>query len=168
MVEMLSGSADKEGRRHVWARAKYGEGIQTFPFGNYLDPDQFIVCAQSRIEKQGNDDLDYVLKIASTIAAEQVQTSEDDGISQKIAVRRGIHLKDSETVQPRVKLAPFRTFTEVPQALSTFVLRARNRGEGIELALFEADGGQWRVTAIENLARFFRVTFGDKQVQVVA
>jgi hypothetical protein len=59
-------------------------------------------------------------------------------------MRAGVHLKDQEKIQPRVKLAPYRTFPEVKQALSQFVLRARNQGETIELALFEADGGRWR------------------------
>jgi hypothetical protein len=30
-VEMISGTADDGGRRHVWARAKYGKGIKEFP-----------------------------------------------------------------------------------------------------------------------------------------
>jgi hypothetical protein len=169
VVELLTGTADREGRRHVWARANYGEGIREFPFGNFLDPETFIVCAQSRIEPQEGDDLDYVLRTASSISAEAVQTSEDDGISQRVAMRAGIHLKSEEKIQPRVKLAPYRTFPEVKQALSTFVLRARNKGEAIELALFEADGGQWRIKAMDNVARFFRVVFEDpKKVQVIA
>lgn len=166
-VEFISGSAS-DGRRHVWARAKYGEGIKEFPFGNFLDTETFIVCAQSRIEKQDGDDLEYVLQIASSISSEQVQTSEDDGISQRVAMKAGIHLKSEAQIRPRVKLAPYRTFPEVKQALSQFVLRARNHGENIELALFEADGGRWRIDAIENLARFFRVIFEDKKVSVVA
>jgi hypothetical protein len=166
-VEMISATGES-GRRHVWARAKYGEGIKEFPFGNFLDTETFIVCAQSRIEKQETDDLDYVLKVASAITSEAVQTSEDDGISQRVAMKAGIHLKADEKIQPRVKLAPYRTFPEVKQALSQFVLRARNHGDAIELALFEADGGRWRIDAIENLARFFRVIFDDKHISVVA
>jgi hypothetical protein len=167
-VEMLSGTADDAGRRHVWARARYGEGIKEFPFGNFLDTETFIVCAQSRIEKQDGDDLEYVLRVASAITADAIQTAEDDGISQRVSMKAGVHLKENEIIQPRVKLAPYRTFPEVKQALAQFVLRARQHGESIELALFEADGGRWRIQAIENLARFFRVVFGDKKISVVA
>jgi hypothetical protein len=47
-----------------------------------------------------------------------------------------------------VKLSPFRTFIEVEQPESLFVLRGR---KGPQWALFEADGGLWKIKAIQNI-----------------
>lgn len=55
-------------------------------------------------------------------------------------------------------LRPYRTFREVEQPASRFVLRLQSgQGDGMpKAALFEADGGAWRLTAIEAIARWLR------------
>lgn len=55
-----------------------------------------------------------------------------------------------------VTLAPFRTFTEVPQPESPFIFRAKDAGaEAIPLlALFECDGGKWQTQAMESIKKF--------------
>jgi hypothetical protein len=61
-------------------------------------------------------------------------------------------------LKSRVTLAPFRTFTEVEQPASDFIFRAKQmKPDSLpQLALFEADGGKWRLAAIENIAAFLR------------
>ncbi|MDL2276354.1 hypothetical protein LJC02_01750, partial [Breznakia sp. OttesenSCG-928-G09] len=54
---------------------------------------------------------------------------------------------------PIFKVAPFRTFAEVEQPNSRFLLRVR---EGGEMALFEADGGAWKLEAQNNVSTFIR------------
>jgi hypothetical protein len=52
-------------------------------------------------------------------------------------------------VQGRVKLSPYRTFREVAWPESEFVFRLRSRGGGVpECALFEADGGKWKLDEV--------------------
>jgi hypothetical protein len=57
-----------------------------------------------------------------------------------------------------VKLAPYRTFREIAQPASLFVLRLQTsrHGDKPECALFEADGGQWKLEAIQALATYLR------------
>lgn len=55
-------------------------------------------------------------------------------------------------VRPRIKLQPFRTFLEVAQPESEFLLRVDSE-KGI--AFFEADGGIWRLEAKRNIAEYF-------------
>jgi hypothetical protein len=173
-VEIVSRLADDWARREVWARATYPTKIEGFPFGQWLNIENFIIMCQSRIQRvmlQKDDgtmaqDLDYVLKIASAISAESIETSEDDGISQKVATRRGVVLKDQTNLKSRVTLAPYRTFAEVDQVPSTFVFRARKAGdEQMNLALFEADGGRWRLAAVANIAAWLGGgKFGDAPI----
>ena len=154
-VELVSRMADVYGRQRVWVRATYPSLVKVFPFGTWLAPENFIILAQSgfqrvMIEKDDGSmtkDLDYVLKIASAISAEAIETSEDDGISQKISTKRGIVLKGQEAVKPLIMLAPRRTFAEIDQPISQFVFRARIQDGAAHLAIFEADGGRWHLYA---------------------
>jgi len=173
-VEIISRLTDDWKREQVYARATYPTKIEGFPFGQWLNLENFIIMCQSRIQRamiQNDDgtmakDLDYVLQIASAISAEAIETSDDDGISQKVATRRGIVLKDQTNLKSRVTLAPYRTFAEVDQIPSTFVFRARKAAnEEINLALFEADGGRWRIAAVANIAAWLGGgKFGDSPI----
>ena len=104
-VEIISKDADDCGRRRVWATAEYPE-CSTFKFGAWMDPETFIIAAQQgfqRVKIEADDgsfmlDLDYILEIASKITAEQSTSNDDDGFSQRVAVKQGIALK-AETIQ---------------------------------------------------------------------
>ena len=65
---------------------------------------------------------------------------------------QGIALKANETIKPRVSLAPFRTFLEVEQPESEFLLRVSEDGK---IGLFEADGGVWKLEAKQNICQYF-------------
>ncbi len=171
-VELISRESDSYGRRRVWARAEYPKGCTTFPFGQWLNPENFVILAQAgfqRVKIETDDgsmaqDLDYILKIASAITAEAIETSEDDGISQKASLRRGVVLKDQQNLRPLVNLAPYRTFAEIDQVVSRFVFRARTGNDSIQLALFEGDGGRWRLDAVATIAAWLKPKFGDVPV----
>jgi hypothetical protein len=51
-----------------------------------------------------------------------------------------------------VNLAPYRTFQEIEQPSSPFLFRIKGTpGEGVQCALFEADGGAWRLDAVARI-----------------
>lgn len=124
-----------------------------FKFSQFMSHEEFIVGVLANFTH--TEHKDYILRIASSITAERVVTSDDDGISQGVGLKAGVSLKTQETIQPRVKLAPYRTFREVAQPVSEFVFRVKQDGDQMpKLALFEADGGKWKIDARENIARF--------------
>src|ERR1700676_4150350 len=170
-VELISRKSDEYGRRRVWVECEYPTTIKHFPFGMWLNPESFIIGCMvgfqrvliEKADGQMSPDLDYVVRVASAISAEEIETSDDDGISQKVGMRRGIVLKGQETIRPIVNLAPYRTFPDIDQVVSGFVFRARkaDRG-GVELALFEADGGRWQLGAVAEIATWLSGKFeGD-------
>jgi hypothetical protein len=99
-----------------------------------------------------NEGSEYLLNILSRITDENSVTSRDNGITQEVEARRGVSLASKEVIKPRVKLIPYRTFSEVEQPESEFLVRLR---EGGEIGLFEADGGAWKLTARENIRKYF-------------
>lgn len=158
-VELVEKDSDDYGRRQVIVRAEYPKDVKLFPFNQWLNPESFIIAALSnfqRVKIENDDgsfakDLDYVIQIASKITADSTVDHEDDGITQRVAVKQGVTLKTDVALRGRVLLAPWRTFAEVDQVLSTFVFRTRVQGDQPQLALFEGDGGRWKIDAVANI-----------------
>lgn len=109
----------------------------------YLDQESFNVMLQSCFLDVA--DRARVLSVISNIKEENVKNTSDDGVSQTVVARAGVTTVDYVQVPNPVKLVPFRTFIEVEQPESKFILRLK---DGPQAALFEADGGEWRLAAM--------------------
>ena len=94
----------------------------------------------------------------SRIDVNQGVSSVDNGISLEVSVRTGAVLKEQQTVQPIVHLQPYRTFLEVEQPASDFLLRLDKDGRP---ALYEADGGAWKLEAKRNIAAYLGEQLAD-------
>ena len=116
----------------------------------YRDYETAIVQLRSKF--MPGEGVDYLLDLLSRISKENGVTTRDNGVSQEVEARQGVSLKSIVQVKPRVKLCPFRTFLEVQQPESEFILRLDEDGN---VGLFEADGGMWRMTAKERICAFF-------------
>lgn len=148
-VRMLTGISDEHGRRRTFAKAAPPQ-IKGFTFDSWYTLESFRVGIQAHFAP--TDDREYLLGIASKVTDGEIVVSEDDGVSQQVEMKAGLALKGSEKLRARVTLAPFRTFAEVDQPQSEFIFRAQKTDKGPQLALFEADGGKWKVAAVDNIA----------------
>jgi len=148
-VHLLTGVSDEHGRRRTFAIAKPPQ-YQGFKFDQWYGLEAFRIGIQAHFAQ--TPDREYLLSIASKVTDGEVATSEDDGVSQQVELKAGLSLKATEKLRARVTLAPFRTFAEVDQPQSEFIFRAQKSDKGAQLALFEADGGKWKVTAVQNIA----------------
>lgn len=118
-------------------------------FGYFYGTEEFNIALQARFVD--TEDKATVLKIAGNITETTAKTNVDDGIGQTITMQTGVTTRENVVIPSRVVLAPFRTFTEIMQPRSEFVLRV---SEGPRLALFEADGGAWKNQAIEDIKKY--------------
>lgn len=166
-VDLISKDSDLYGRRRVWVSCEY-PAVETFKFNTWHSPEPFIIAAQQhfqRVKIENADgtftpDLDYVLKIASKISAENATEHEDDGFAQRVSVKQGITLKAETILKPTIQLAPYRTFAEIDQVISQFVFRARINDGAIHLALFDGDGGRWKIGAAAAIKAWLQPKFG--------
>jgi len=96
------------------------------------------------------------------------------GVSQSVTARAGLARVAEVPVTNPVTLRPYRTFAEVEQPASPFILRLKRKdGEMPQCALFEADGGKWKIEAIQNIARALRVLTaelpeGMREIPIIA
>lgn len=121
-----------------------------FPFGQFMDAEKFNILLQTCFME--TDDLKVIQQVVGNLRDEAVQNYGDDGVSQSVTIRTGIATVGQVRVPSPAKLRPYRTFLEVEQPASLFILRMR---EGGQCALFEADGGLWRETARKNIRNYF-------------
>lgn len=99
-----------------------------------------------------NAGTEYLLDLLSHMTENSSVSSKDNGVTQTVEARQGVDLKAMVPVKPRVSLIPFRTFLEVAQPESEFLLRV-DKEKGI--GFFEADGGIWKLEAKSNIASYF-------------
>ena len=148
-VIVMDTTADPVHRhREYFAEAKL---IQSgFPFGQYIPQEDMIVALHTQFRQSANRD--KLLRIcAGLIVKAEVQTT-DDGLSQRVQAQVGVTRVQEVDIENPVMLQPIRTFTEVEQPEAPYVVRIKG-GEKIAptVAIYEADGGQWKNAAIANI-----------------
>lgn len=136
-----------------------------FSFGNWMSIEDFNIRLMSLFTNAG--DRDSIMKVTGRVTAETSVTVEDDGISQAVEAKTGVVSVGEVVLAPIVDLAPFRTFAEVSQPVSKFLFRMRRDNNHVAAALFEADGGAWRLDAMNNIAEYLRANLPE-QVVVIA
>ena len=130
--------------------------VPDFSFDRYIDHEMFCINLQSKfIDDNKKSDLPLLLKFAGTVESGSVANYGDDGVTQKATVKTGIASKGDAIVPNPVHLKAYRTFIEVEQPMSDYVFRMRQDSVGgVQCALFEADGGAWRITAMKNIVKY--------------
>ncbi len=124
--------------------------------GTFMSHEEAVIQMRSLYIQ--NTDMEYLLKLLSSMSKESKVSSNDNGVSQTVEARTGVALTTNAYVRPYVNLQPFRTFLEVPQPESMFLLRLDNDGR---IGLFEADGGVWKLEATRNIAAYFEEKLGE-------
>lgn len=132
--------------------------IPDFEYGRYMGNERFIIALQSKFI--ANDDRALLLQFAGTVKDESIAQYGDDGVTQKATIKTGITSVGDAVVPNPVNLRPFRTFIEVEQPESSFVFRMK-QGNGVECAIFEADGGAWKNAAMKSIKEYLQYELAE-------
>lgn len=127
-----------------------------FSFGQWTDHESFVIGLQSAFVQ--DETTTTILKSIGTVKDSSVREFGDDGVTQAVTAKAGIALSQEVKVPNPVVLRPFRTFMEIEQPDSTFVLRAKAGGSGNPpmFALFLADGKMWRLNAVQAIKEWLK------------
>jgi hypothetical protein len=162
LVRLLTGIFGEFHQRVELARAT--AIVPGVTLGSFHDPETFIIDLLANYEPAG--DREKVFEIVGNLKTEAVTTVADDGVTQQATAKAGVVRAANVHVPNPVMLRPYRTFREVEQPTSPFVLRLRGGGEGRmpSCALFECDGGQWRLDAIKAVKEWLQGELPDVAV----
>lgn len=130
--------------REFYDRASLYQAVTDVPpvtYGRAMDAERAVIELQSLYA--ATRDRDYLLALLSHIDTSQGVSTMDNGVT---------------TVQPIVHLQPYRTFLEVAQPASDFLLRIDKDGHP---ALYEADGGAWKLEAKRSIAAYLGGQLAD-------
>ena len=123
---------------------------------NFTDRESFNIMLQSRFADVA-DRADVLCSIGKMRYENEVKM-EDDGITQTVASKAGVALVREDQIPNPVRLAPFRTFSEIEQPISPFILRVDDK---CNVGLFEADGGAWKNKAMQSIKNYLEFELGD-------
>ena len=156
LYSQLDYNRDREKLVSVSAR------VPEFSFNNFMDQEKFCINLQSKFIDDPQTDRSLILKFAGTVEAGTVAEYGDDGITQKATVKTGIASKGDAIIPNPVKLRPYRTFLEVEQPISEFIFRMKqDKYDGINCAIFEADGGAWQIAATKAIKEYLQFELAD-------
>lgn len=117
-----------------------------------------------RTRFQESADSPYVMQLLSDISTGAKITYNDNGIATTVVTKKGIDLQANQMIKPIVSLKPYRTFQEVEQPESTFLIRISERG----ISFTEADGGMWKLTARQTIKAFLENQLSDLNDVIIA
>jgi hypothetical protein len=150
-VEIVSVVAGKKREREVYLRATLDETVfSAFPFERFLAVEEFQIRLKTQFVQ--DEAIERLIAFTAKVTNASEVSQNDDGISQQVSVKKGVSGSLSATAPvPAVQvLTPYRTFREINQPQGQFLFRMKERS-GVEVALFEADGGRWRIEAVEGI-----------------
>lgn len=123
--------------------------LPLIPFEKYMDVENFNILLQSCFVP--NEHRTALLAVVGNIQEQNVTTVGDDGTSQQVTAKVGIATVSPVVLPNPVRLKPFRTFVEITQPESQFIFRMKS---GPMAALIEADGGAWKLDAIDYIKAY--------------
>jgi hypothetical protein len=137
-----------------YSRKTYYEAVPDLPdteqnLNTFISVERMIIFLNTNFIK--TDERDYLIQLLSNITNEKSVKATDDGLSQTVNVKQGIALAGTEKVRNILTLRPYRTFLEAEQAEEKFMPRLDGNGKA---ALFEADGGMWKIEAKKNVSKY--------------
>lgn len=146
-------------QRPLYARAHPIE-LPEMRFGRFQQVEDFIIWLQTAFIP--SEPVGKILSIVGNLRDENVQTATDDGVTQTVTTRKGVALGQQTTIQNPYSLAPIRSFSEIQQPESPFILRLKQQEKGLPLVgLFEVGDGKWRLEAISLIFTFIEKQVGD-------
>ena len=111
-----------------------------------------------RTRFQETADTIYALKLLSDICCGAKVIYNDNGIATTVTTQKGVALQSNEQIRPIITLKPYRTFQEVEQPESIFLIRVNERG----ITFTEADGGMWKLKARQTVKAFLEEQLAEE------
>lgn len=135
-------------------------------FGQSIPVEDFIVYLQSMFVQ--DETTANIMKIVGNLSQGTEAQFADNGMTQRVTAKAGVARVEVVDLPNPVELRPFRTFADIEQPASKFVLRIKaDKDHGPRCALHEADGGAWKNTAIATIKTWLTDN-GPEGIKIIA
>lgn len=152
-VAALSPIIGRHNQRAVMFLADAHALYTPFTFGGWYPHEGFMIGLATLFEP--TEALTGLISLLGNLTEEDIRILEDDGMTQEVVVKSAVHLKSAARVPNPVTLKPYRTFREIDQPESSFIVRLkRQEGRLPQCALFTTDGGAWQIEAVKSIKAF--------------
>ena len=158
-VLLVSRLTGEKIERAFYIEARVDPELEEFRFAQYSSVESFVIALRSQFEP--SKDRDSLVSYVSKVSGGSTFDLSDDGVSQAASTKKGVSgaVTEKGFTPGIVKLRPFRSFRDVAQVESEFLLRLKlidTEQSIVGCALFEADGGRWRNEAMEAVLDYLR------------
>ena len=153
--------------RRSYAQAAPPAAPPMVPFGQYLDAETFTIWLLTGFVQ--DEQTESIMKLVGNLKAEKVSTLSEDGVTQVATVRTGVVRSGEAAIHNPVILRPWRTFPELEQPASPFVLRLRDGKDGSAptIALFASADTRWMGEAMASAAHYLQACLEELGVESV-
>ena len=117
------------------------------------------IALRTRFQK--TPDTEYALKLLSDISTGCKVTFNDNGVATTVVTKTGVSLQSAVQIRPIISLRPYRTFQEVEQPASDFLIRVSDR----YISFTEADGGMWKLHARQTIKEYLENALKEEIAQ---
>ncbi|MCP3904774.1 MAG: hypothetical protein GY715_14195 [Planctomycetes bacterium] len=122
------------------------------PFGVSMDLEAFNVWMRTGFAQ--SEQRDALVTILSNVTQDDRLEIRDTGATQQVTVTDGVAGAQLADIPKVMKLAPFRTFAELEQPESEFIVRIKKGQHGPTVALHEPCGARWELAALASIREY--------------
>lgn len=146
---------DKNLRNYFAAAVCRTATMAGFSFNSPVQLEALNIALQTCFDPTQGD-IAGLRKFCASVRSTREIGTDDDGVSQAVQAKAGIAAVHVTPVSNPWLLAPWRTFAEIPQPTSFYVLRFKE-SEGAPIAgLYETGDASWQVEAVKRIAAHLR------------
>lgn len=147
VICFTSPDADKRNKRTFLYQADATD-VPEWKDNMHLGFEEAQIALRTRCQE--TPDALYAQKLLSDISTGCQVTYNDNGVATNVTTTRGVALQAKEAIRPIVVLRPYRTFQEIDQPQSQFLIRLSERS----IRFIEADGGMWKLAARKSIKAY--------------
>lgn len=147
---------------NTYAQARCG--YRSFGFGSWMPTEEFIIGLQTMFVQ--DETTAKLLKILGNLSDDTQVKTLDNGFSQEVTSRTGITMVGNVELPNPVELRPYRTFQEVVQPKSNYVLRMQKNSYGISCALFDVGGDLWKLEAVKAIKEWLELILAGTDIDI--
>lgn len=161
-VDVISVPQKPLQNRITYMQAVYQNKVN---IGNEMEPQGFIIHLQTNFVQ--DEQCLELIRVCSKVTNVRETEVEDSGVSQTVNMKAGVVIKGEGKIKNSVYLKPKRSFPEIQQVQCNLAFRISGGEDDLEMVLHEADGGAWKIEAINAIKNYLESELKKEKIAII-